>query len=220
MSLRSLVLTDPLYEYLLSVSLREPPLLKELRKETAGMPEADCQIAPEQGQFMGLLTKLMRVKKALEIGTFTGYSALWTSLNLDPGGKLYCCDVSEQWTSIAKKYWKKAGVEDKIVLKLQPALKTLDEFIAGDQADTFDMAFIDADKANMPAYYEKCLKLLRPGGLILFDNVLWAGKVLDNKLNDEDTKAIRSLNAGLLKDDRIHLSMLPVGDGLTLALKK
>jgi predicted O-methyltransferase YrrM len=220
MSLRSVTLTDPLYDYLLSVSLREPALLKELRQETAGMPEADCQIAPEQGQFMGLLTRLLRARKALEIGTFTGYSSLWTALNLEPGGTLTCCDISEQWTSVARRYWKKAGIEDRIALKLQPAMKTLDELLASGQEGTFDQAFLDADKANMQAYYEKCLRLLRPGGLVLFDNVLWDGKVLDKGRDDADTKAIRKLNEALLGDGRVHLSMIPVGDGLTLALKK
>jgi caffeoyl-CoA O-methyltransferase len=216
MSRRSIELTDDLYDYLLQVSLREPPLFARLRKETAKLPGAAMQISPEQGQFMGLLAELIGARRAIEIGTFTGYSALAVAAALPAGGKLICCDVDEETSAIARRYWAEAGLADRIELRLAPALETLDGLLAA-RAEPFDFGFIDADKTNYNAYYERLLQLIRPGGLIAIDNVLWAGSVIDPEKTDADTEAIRKLNAKLQGDDRITLSMLPVGDGLTLA---
>lgn len=209
-----------LYEYLLSVSLREPEILTQLRQETAQHPHGIMQIAPDQGQFMALLIRLMGAKKILEIGTFTGYSALWMALALPADGILTTCDVSEDVTAIAQRYWQAAGVEAKIDLCLAPALDTLDRLLTTEQAGSFDFAFIDADKTNYHQYYEKCLELLRPGGLIAIDNVIWGGAVANPEIIDPDTMALRSLNQSLHQDQRIELSMLPMADGLTLALKR
>jgi len=220
MSRRSISLTDSLYEYLLAVSLREPPLLLELREETAALRSAGLQIAPEQGQFMALLVRLIGARRCLEMGVFTGYSSLAVALALPEDGQLLACDVSEQWTAVARKYWRAAGVEHKIDLRLAPALETLDGLLAGGQAATFDLAFIDADKSNYPGYYERALALLRPGGVVLVDNTLWNGRVIDPEVADEDTVAIRHFNKALHADERVDLSLLPVGDGLTLARKR
>ncbi|MEM6435434.1 MAG: class I SAM-dependent methyltransferase [Cyanobacteria bacterium P01_D01_bin.115] len=210
-----------LYDYLLSVSLREPTILTQLRQETAQHPDGGMQIAPEQGQFMALLLRLMGAKKVLEIGPFTGYSTLWMALALPPDGTLTACDVSEDYTEIARRYWQAAGVADKITLRLAPALETLNALLAAGEAGTFDFAFIDADKVNYGYYYEKSLELLRPGGLIAIDNVLWGGDVADPDITDDpDTIALRNLNQTLHQDDRIDLSMLAIADGLTLALKR
>ena len=209
-----------LYEYLLSVSLREPEILTQLRQETAQHPHGNMQIAPDQGQFMALLVKLMGAKKILEIGTFTGYSALWMALALPADGTLIACDVSEEYTAIAWRYWQAAGVATKIDLHIAPALDTLDKLLTTGQAGTFDFAFIDADKTNYHHYYEKCLDLLRPGGLMAIDNVIWGGAVADPDRTDSSTLALRSLNQALHQDQRIELSMLPIADGLTLALKR
>jgi caffeoyl-CoA O-methyltransferase len=217
---RSLNLTDKLHQYILDVSVRDDAVLKRLRRETARLPMAMMQIGPDQGQFMALLVELMEARKAIEIGTFTGYSSLSVARALPPGGRLVCCDVSEEYTRIARKHWQAAGVADKITLHLGPALKTLDRLISEGEAGTFDFAFIDADKTNYRHYYERCLTLLRAGGLILVDNVLWSGNVVNPKKQDADTKAIRAFNARLKKDKRVSLSMLPIGDGLTLALKR
>jgi len=216
---RSIHLTDKLYDYLLSVSLRDDKLLRRLRRETERMPMGSMQIAREQGQFMGLLVELMGAKKALEVGTFTGYSSLCVARALPADGRLVCCDVSEAFTGIARKYWQEAGVAGKVTLELGPALQTLDRLIAGGAAGSFDFAFIDADKSNYRNYYERCLELVRPGGLIAVDNVLWSGKVADARKKDADTRAIRAFNRRLKEDRRILLSMLPLGDGLSLALK-
>jgi predicted O-methyltransferase YrrM len=216
---RSIHLTDKLYDYLLSVSLRDDKLLRRLRRETERMPMGGMQIAREQGQFMGLLVELMGAKKALEVGTFTGYSSLCVARALPADGRLVCCDVSEAFTRIARKYWQEAGVAGKVTLELGPALRTLDRLIAGGAAGSFDFAFIDADKPNYRNYYERCLELVRAGGLIAVDNVLWSGKVADARKKDADTKAIRAFNQRLKEDRRILLSMLPLGDGLSLALK-
>ncbi|MGD1927592.1 MAG: class I SAM-dependent methyltransferase [Leptolyngbyaceae cyanobacterium] len=214
-------LQSSLYDYLLAVSSREPTILTQLRQETAQHPNGGMQIAPDQGQFMALLLRLMGAKKVLEIGTFTGYSALCMALTLPPDGTLTACDVSEDYTAIARRYWQAAGVADKITLHLAPAIDTLDTLLANGQADTFDFAFIDADKVNYRHYYEKSLELLRPGGLIAIDNVLWGGDVADPDITDDpDTIALRNLNQTLHQDDRIDLSMLPIADGLTLALKR
>lgn len=220
MTNQSLSLDHHLYSYLLSASLREPPLLAQLRAETAEHPMAQMQIAPEQGQFMALLVQLLGAKKALEVGVFTGYSALVVALALPPEGKLVACDVSEEYTAIARRYWQSAHVADKIDLRIAPALNTLDTLVAAGETNSFDFAFIDADKSNYDAYYERALILVRPGGLIVIDNVLWSGKVADPTVQDNRTKAIRQLNQKLLQDNRITLSLVPIGDGLTLALKR
>ena len=212
-------LTDVVYSYLLSASLREPQILSRLRRETAKLPDSRMQIAPEQGQFMALLIKLMGAKKCIEIGVFTGYSSLCVALALPQDGKIIACDVSEEWTQIARRYWKEAGVTEKIELRLQPALKTLDALLEENQSGTFDFAFIDADKENYAVYYERCLKLLRPGGLITIDNTLWSGRVAEPANRETDTLALREFNARLRDDARIVLSLLPLADGLTLALK-
>ena len=220
MSNRTIVMSAPLYEYLLAASLRELPVLKRLREETARHPRATMQISPEQGQLMRLLVKLLGAKRCIEVGVFTGYSSLCMALALPQDGRLLACDVSEEFTSVARRYWKEAGVEPKIELKLAPALETLDARLKAGEAGTYDLAFIDADKANYSGYYERILKLLRSGGLVLVDNVLWSGAVIDKKDKTEDTVAIRAFNEALRTDERVELSMLPVGDGLTLALKR
>jgi predicted O-methyltransferase YrrM len=219
MSERTLNLDPGLYSYLLNHSVREHPALRELREATAGMPHAGMQISPEQGQFMALLARLVNAKRTLEIGVFTGYSAMSVALALPPGGKIVACDVSEEWTAMARKHWAKAGVADRIDLRLAPALQTLDKLIAEGAAGSFDFAFIDADKTNYLAYYERCLTLVRRGGLITVDNTLWSGAVADPRNGERDTVAIRAFNDALHHDARVELSLLPVGDGLTLALK-
>jgi caffeoyl-CoA O-methyltransferase len=220
MSNRSISLTDSLYQYLLDVSLREPGLLLRLREETAADPQARMQISPEQGQFMALLTKLAGARRCLEVGVFTGYSSLCVATALPDDGRIVACDVSEHWTSIARRYWVEAGVEHKIDLRLAPALETLDSLVAAGEAASYDFAFIDADKTNYVAYYERVLVLLRPGGLVVADNTLWSGRVADPEVADEDTVALRHFNEHLHRDSRVDLSVLPVGDGLTLARKK
>ena len=220
MSSRTIQMTDRLYDYLLKVSLREQPLLAELRAETAKLPMAGMQISPEQGQFMALLAETIGARRAIEVGTFTGYSALCVALALPPGGKLIACDISEEFTAVARRYWAKAGIADRIELRLAPALDTLRSLLAGGAAGSFDFAFIDADKTQYDAYYEAILKLLRPGGLVTIDNVLWSGAVADGRKRDRDTVALRALNEKLKTDKRISLSMLPIGDGLTLARKR
>ena len=230
MPARMLKFSDELAEYLRTVGVREPEVLAELRAETLGMPGAGISeeserliaraIAQKQGAFMANLVRLTGARKALEVGTFTGYSSTAVALALPADGTLIACDVSEEWTSIARRYWEKAGVADKIELNLRPATETLDKLIAADEAGSFDFAFIDADKNNYDAYYERALVLVRSGGVIAIDNVLWGGSVVDDSRQDEDTRAIRALNAKLREDERIDLSMLPVGDGLTLAVKR
>lgn len=220
MSTKTITLTESLHHYLLSVSLREPPILARLREETAQHPLANMQIAPEQGQFMALLVRLMEAKKCLELGVFTGYSALSVALALPPDGKLIACDVNEEWTSMAWRYWQEAGVAHKIALRIAPALETLDKLLANGEAGSFDFVFIDADKENYANYYERSLELVRHGGLIVIDNVLWLGRVADPNEQDMDTVAIRRFNTKLHLDERIVLSMLPLADGLTLAYKR
>jgi predicted O-methyltransferase YrrM len=213
-------LEKTLADYIQSISLREPDILKQLREETAKLSMARMQISPEQGQFMALLAQLMGAKKTLEIGVFTGYSALAVALALPDDGKVIACDISEEYTAIAKDFWERAGVSEKIDLRIAPALETLDQLISEDETGSFDLAFIDADKRNYENYYERALTLLRPGGLILIDNVLWSGKVVDPTITDKQTQAIREFNQKLHQDSRISLSLIAIADGLTLVLKR
>jgi len=220
MANRTIDLTDRLYDYLLKVSLRESPLLAELRAETAKLPDAVMQISPEQGQFMALLVELIGARRAIEVGTFTGYSALCVASALPARGKLIACDISKEYTSVGRPYWERAGVAGKIDLRLGPALDTLRSLLAEGAAGSFDFAFIDADKKEYDGYYEAILELLRPGGLVAIDNVLWGGAVADSRKRDADTVAIRTLNKKLHGDERVSLSLLPIGDGVTLARKR
>ncbi|MFM7448078.1 MAG: class I SAM-dependent methyltransferase, partial [Leptolyngbyaceae cyanobacterium] len=211
---------DALYHYLLENSLREPEILARLRSETAKHPMNMMQISPEQGQFMALLVRLLGARKTLEVGVFTGYSSLVVALALPPDGKLVACDVSEEYTTIARRFWQEAGVADKIDLQIGPAVETLDRLLQQGEAGTFDFAFIDADKSNYDAYYERALHLLRAGGVIAIDNVLWSGDVADPTVQDARTNAIRQLNQKIHQDNRVLISLLPIGDGLTLAMKQ
>jgi predicted O-methyltransferase YrrM len=221
MSNQSIGLSDSLYQYLLANSVREPAILIKLRQETAQHPLVNMQISPEQGQLMGLLIQLIGAKKCLEIGVFTGYSALVVALNLPDDGRIIACDISTEFTSIASKYWQEAGVNDKISLQIAPALETLDRLLANGEAGTFDFAFIDADKNNYAAYYDRCFQLVRQGGIILVDNVLWYGRVADPAMDrDQRTQAIKQLNHQIYHDDRVQISLIPIGDGLTIARKK
>ena len=220
MSNRSITLTDELYDYLLSVSLREPPLLRRLREETAADPAARMQISPEQGQFMALLLKLIGARRCVEVGVFTGYSSLCTALALPDDGRIVACDVSEKWTAVARRYWREAGVERKIDLRLAPATQTLDALLAAGEVGSYDFAFVDADKENYAGYYQRVLQLLRPNGLLMFDNTLWSGRVADPKHSDADTVALRALNERLHRDERVDVSLTPIGDGLTLVRKR
>lgn len=220
MSSRTINLSDELYEYLHTVSLREPDILRRLREETAKMPDAAMQISPEQGQFMALLLELLDARRVIEVGTFTGYSSLRMALALPPDGRIIACDINEQTTAVARRYWAEAGVADKIDLRLAPAGETLSALLQDGQAGRFDFMFIDADKTGYDTYYELGLKLVRPGGLIAIDNVLWSGAVIDKADETADTKAIRALNAKLKDDERISLSLVPIGDGLTLARRR
>ena len=219
MSIRNFYLDENIYEYILNNSLRDLPILKKLRDETRKMPDGRMQISSDQGQFMGFLVKLTNTKKIIEVGTFTGYSSLVMALALPENGQILSCDISEEYTAVARRFWQEAGVSNKIQLLLGLAEETLEELIKNGEAGTFDMAFIDADKVNYKIYYENCLDLLRPGGLILIDNVLWSGKTANPDETDDDTVAIRELNLFVHNDKRVDLSLLPVGDGLTLALK-
>ena len=219
MSNRTLSIDDRVYDYLLSVSLKESDLLAQLRKETAGIEFSEMQIAPEQGQFMALLVKLMGARRALEIGTFTGYSSIVIASALPEDGELVCCDDSEEWTSMARKYWQQAGLEDRINFKLGDASKTLQTLVDQGQEGAFDFIFIDADKQNYPLYYELSLKLLRAGGLIAVDNTLWSGDVADPGNDEPGTRAIRHFNEMLKQDQRVEISLVTIGDGLTLVHK-
>ncbi len=218
--MEDLTISDELWEYMRRVTLREPALMQRLREETAHLPSSSCQISAEQGQFMALLMHLMGARRTIEVGVYTGYSALAVAQALPADGRVIACDISEEWTSVARRYWREAGVDHKIDLRLGPALATLDGLIASGLGNQFDFMFIDADKTNYANYYERALVLLRPGGLIGVDNVLWYGRVIDASVNDPDTRAIRAFNEQIKNDDRVWLSMLPVRDGLTLACKK
>ena len=221
MSNQSIGLSDRLYQYLIANSVREADILTKLREETAQHPLVDMQISPEQGQLMGLLVQSIGAKKCLEVGVFTGYSSLVVALNLPDDGRLIACDISDEFTSIARKYWQAAGVSEKIDLHIAPALETLDRLLANGESETFDFAFIDADKNNYAAYYDRCFKLVRQGGLILVDNVLWYGRVADPAMNtDIRTQAIKQINQQIYHDDRVQISLIPIGDGLTIARKK
>lgn len=221
MSNQSIGLSDPLYQYLLANSVREPEILAKLRAETAAHPLANMQISPEQGQLMGLLVQLIGAKKCLEVGVFTGYSSLAVALNLPSDGLIVACDVSYEFTSIARRYWQEAGINHKISLYIEPAIETLDRLIGMGQSGTFDFAFIDADKNNYGAYYDRCFQLVRQGGLILVDNVLWYGSVADPAMDsDPRTQAIKQINQQIYHDDRVQISLIPIGDGLTIARKK
>lgn len=220
MARQTLGMSDSLYDYLLSVSLHEPVVLRQCREETAAMELSFKQISPDEGQLLGLLTRLSGARQTIEVGVFTGYSALCVARALPDDGRIIACDIDEKWTDIARRYWKEAGVAHKIDLRLAPAVETLDGLIDAGQANQFDMAFIDADKPNYGRYYEQCMELVHPGGLILIDNVLWYGRVVDQAVQDADTVAIRAFNKKIYADDRVEICMVPIGDGLTLAYKR
>jgi caffeoyl-CoA O-methyltransferase len=217
---RRLQITDQIHRYLVDHSVREPDVLARLRDATASLPQAQMQIGPEQGQLMALLAKLVGAKRCIEVGVFTGYSSLAVALALPQDGRILACDVSEKWTAIARRFWREAGVEHKIELKLQPAVRTLEESLAAGEAGRYDFAFVDADKPAYATYYELLLQLLRPGGLMALDNTLWSGAVADPNEHEPNAVALRALNEKLHRDERIDLSLLPVGDGLTLARKR
>lgn len=219
MSARSFFLPDNVQQYILGTTLRDQPLLRELREETAKHPRAGMQTGADQVQFMQLLVRLIGARRCIEVGVFTGYSALGVALALPDDGHIVACDVSEEYTAIARRYWERAGVADKIDLYLAPAAQTLDELIRGGDAGRFDFAYIDADKTNYDAYYERCLTLLRPNGVIAIDNVLWGGDVAQPDAADPDTKALRALNEKIGRDGRVEASLLPIGDGLMIVRK-
>lgn len=221
MSTQILNLTENLHNYLISVGVRDSEILQELRAENQQHPRAVMQIAPEQGQFMGLLVQLLGVKKALEVGVFTGYSSLIVAMAMPADGQLIACDISDEYTAMARKYWEKAGVAHKVDLRIAPALDTLDQLIAEGHSNSFDFAFIDADKSNYDNYYERALQLVRPGGLIAVDNVLWSGRVAEPpEQQDNRTKRIHALNEKIHRDERVSMSLVPIADGLMLAMKR
>ncbi len=220
MSTRTINVTDQVHEYMLGVSLREPKVLQQLREETANLEEGGMQLSPEQGQFMRFLVRLLGAKRTLEVGVFTGYSSLSVAYALPDDGQIVACDVSDHYTSIARRYWQAAGMDHKIQLHLGPAVNTLDNLIQGGHLNSFDFAFIDADKENYARYYEQCLQLVRRGGVIGIDNTLWGGSLVDENQQDDSTNAIRALNKKLHADDRVELSLVPIGDGFTLARKR
>ena len=220
MSNQSIGLPDELHEYLLSVSLREPDVMQRLRTETAEHPRSEMQVAPEQGQFLRFLVRLIGVRRSIEVGVFTGYSALAVAMELPPTGTLVACDVSEEYTRVAHRYWVEAGVADRIDLRIAPAEETLSALLEDGQDGTFDFSFIDADKETYDTYYEQSLKLLRPGGVIALDNMFRGGRVTDPEVEEESVRAIQRLNEKLRDDERVDLSMLPLADGVTLAMKR
>ncbi len=220
MSTRTINIDDRLYQYLLRYSLRESAIQRELREATLNHERGGMQVAPEQGQFMALMVELLGAKMVIEVGTFTGYSALCMAQAMPSGGRLVCCDISEEWTSLAFPYWRRAGVYDRIDLRIAPAQQTLDALIDSPDKGRFDMVFIDADKENYRNYYERALKLVRGGGLIMLDNMLWGGAVADESKQDPESMALREMNRFLHGDDRVSLSLLPIGDGLTLTRKR
>ncbi|RFF28808.1 MULTISPECIES: class I SAM-dependent methyltransferase [unclassified Wenzhouxiangella] len=220
MTNQSIGLSEALQRYMLEHGSGEDPLLGELREETAKLPQHNMQIAPEQGQFMALMARLIGAKRYIEVGTFTGYSALTVTLAMPDDGRTITCDTSREWTDIARRYWQRAGVDERIKLELRPALKTLEELLVSGCEDTFDLAFIDADKTGYIDYFERCHELVRPGGLIMVDNTLWDGKVVDVAEDDENTEAIRAFNDYLREREEIDVSLVPIGDGLTLVRKQ
>jgi len=220
MLVKSFLLPDNLKRYVAENWVHEPNTLAKLREETSQMPNSGMQIGPDQGVLMGILAKLIGAKRYLEVGVFTGYSSASVALALPPDGEVIACDVSEEFTSMARRYWAEAGVQDKIKLFLAPAVETLDRLIAEGQAGSFDMAFIDADKPNYPSYYERVLQLLRANGLLLIDNVLWSGRVADPSATDPDTTVLRELNKMIHNDPRVEACLIPIGDGLTIARKR
>lgn len=220
MSTRTNNLPEDVYRYLLACSSREHPALARLREATASRPEAEMQVSPEQGQFMGLLVRLIGARRCIELGTYTGYSALAVALELPPDGTLIACDVSDEFTRIGRPFWREAGVESRIDLRLQPGLKTLDELLAGGGKDRFDFAFVDADKPNYVAYYERLLQLIRPGGLIAADNTLAVSGQPIIRLDIAPARALRAFNEHVHNDQRVDLSLVPIGEGLTLLRKR
>ena len=217
MSNGSIGLDEALNDYLVRTGVREHPVLAELRHSTAEMPNANMQIAPEEGALLAMLVRVLPARRILEVGTFTGYSSTAMALAQPADGQVVCCDVSAEFTDVARRAWAAAGVADRISLRLGPALETLDALLAAGEAGSFDLAFIDADKPNYDAYYERALKLVRPGGLVAIDNVLWSGRVADPSDHDESTEVIRALNAKIAADERVDVAMVPIADGLTLA---
>lgn len=220
MTNKTIGLSDELAAYVFKVGAREPDVLARLRQETAALPQHRMQISPEEGAFLAMLVELTGARRCIEVGTFTGYSSTAVALALPDDGMIVCCDVSEEWTSLARRYWDEAGVASKTDLRIAPAAETLDALLAAGEADTYDFAFVDADKAGYDGYYERLLRLVRRGGLIAFDNTLWGGAVLDENADDEDTRAIQALNTKLAGDERISLCLLPVADGVTLARRR
>lgn len=219
MSSDTIEINQSLRDYLINVSVKEPSVLKDLREETLQLDEFQMQISPEQGSFLSFLVKLINAKNTLDIGVFTGYSSLVVALQLPQNGYVTACDTNEEWTEIAQKYWKAAKVEDNIDLHIAPAVETLEKLISNGNEGLYDFSFIDADKINYQHYFEQSLVLVRKGGVIAIDNVLWGGRVLDNSDTEPATRAIREFNSKLYKDDRVAISMIPIGDGLTLAQK-
>jgi caffeoyl-CoA O-methyltransferase len=217
MSGGSIGLEEALNTYLVTAGVREHPVLAELRRTTAEMPNASMQIAPEEGALLAMLVRLLPARRILEVGTFTGYSSTAMALAQPADGRVVCCDVSEEWTDTARRAWTDAGVADRVTLRLGPAVETMDALLAAGEAASYDLAFIDADKESYDAYYERALRLVRPGGLIAIDNVLWSGRVADPADRDESTEAIRALNAKIATDERVDVVMVPIADGLTLA---
>jgi predicted O-methyltransferase YrrM len=217
MSNASIGLDERLHAYLLEVGVREHEVLRRLREETAALPQSSMQIAPEEGAFLALLVRILIARKVLEVGTFTGYSSTAMALALPADGRIICCDLSKEWTDVARRAWTDAGVAERIDLRLGPALDTLEGLLAAGETGSFDLAFIDADKANYGGYYEAAVRLVRQGGVIAIDNVLWSGRVADPGVTDEDTNAIRALNDAIASDDRVDVAMLPLADGVTVA---
>jgi len=218
-SARSAFITPSVQEFIVETTVREHPVLAELRAETAKMPNAGMQIGPDQGQFMALLARAIGARRYLEIGVFTGYSSLAMALALPSDGRVVACDVSAEYTAVARRYWERAGVADRIDLRLGPALATLDAMIAAGE-EPFDVAFIDADKTSYDGYYERCLRLLRPGGIVMLDNTLWSGSVADATVDDAETRALRAIDAKAGRDERVDVSLLPLGDGVLIARKR
>ena len=220
MANKTIGISDELEAYVLQVGTREPDVLVRLREETASIPQHGMQIAPEEGAFLAMLVELTGARRCIEVGTFTGYSSTAVALALPEDGRVVCCDVSEEWTSMARRYWQEAGVAHKVDLRIAPAAETLDGLLEQGDEDSYDFAFVDADKAGYDGYYERLLRLVRPGGLIAFDNTLWGGAVLEDDAEDKDTRALQALNTKLAGDERVSICLLPLADGVTLARRR